>query len=87
MPKKTPQSPAEQLPVPVELIERRIYLIRGQKVMLSPDLSDIKHPSLHAKKYNEKDDIWQARITRDWRFYFTVVRDTYIIIDVMAHPK
>jgi hypothetical protein len=24
----------EQLPVPVELIERRIYIIRGHKVML-----------------------------------------------------
>lgn len=28
-----------QLPVPIELIERRIYLIRGQKVMLDADLA------------------------------------------------
>jgi len=28
-------------PVPVELVERRIYSIRGQKVMLSPDLADL----------------------------------------------
>jgi hypothetical protein len=34
-------SPAEQLPVPVELIERRIYLIRGQKVMLDSDLAEL----------------------------------------------
>ena len=27
------------LPVPVEVIERRIYFIRGHKVMLSPDLA------------------------------------------------
>jgi hypothetical protein len=39
MPEKLP-SPASQLPVPVELVERRIYLIRGQKVMLSPDLAE-----------------------------------------------
>jgi hypothetical protein len=29
------------LPVPVELIERRIYLIRSQKVMLDADLADL----------------------------------------------
>ncbi len=30
-----------QLPVPVQLIERRIYLIRGQKVMLDSDLAEL----------------------------------------------
>src|SRR5881392_1933655 len=29
------------LPVPIQLIERRIYLIRGQKVMLDRDLADL----------------------------------------------
>jgi hypothetical protein len=33
--------PSGQLLTPVEPIERRIYLIRGQKVMLSPDLADL----------------------------------------------
>ena len=37
---KTPAI-STQLPVPVELIERRIYLIRGQKVMLDADLADL----------------------------------------------
>ncbi len=41
MAKKQPGSPAENLPVPVELIERRIYLIRGQKVMLDSDLAEL----------------------------------------------
>jgi hypothetical protein len=40
MPKKT-SPPADQLPVPVELVERRIYLIRGQKVMLDADLAEL----------------------------------------------
>ena len=40
MPKKI-SSPAGQLPVPVELVERRIYLIRGQKVMLDSDLAEL----------------------------------------------
>jgi hypothetical protein len=39
MPKKQPA--AAQLPVPVELIERRIYVIRGQKVMLDRDLAEL----------------------------------------------
>jgi hypothetical protein len=40
MPKKI-SSPAGRLPVPVELVERRIYLIRGQKVMLDSDLAEL----------------------------------------------
>src|ERR1035441_8623157 len=40
MPKKI-SSPADQLPVPVELVERRIYLIRGQKGMLDSDLAEL----------------------------------------------
>ena len=31
---------------------------------------NIHHPSLHAKKYDETNGVWQARINRDWRFYF-----------------
>jgi|GEM_PF-1902622 len=41
MPKKIPASIAERLPVRIELIERRIYLIRGQNVMLDTDLAEI----------------------------------------------
>ena len=33
-------------------------------------VSNLRHPSLRAKKYDEARDIWQARVTRDWRFYF-----------------
>ncbi len=32
-------------------------------------------PGLHSKKYDEARDIWQARVTRDWRFYFTIEGD------------
>src|ERR1700726_4030120 len=39
MPNKS-NTPAS-LPVPVELIERRIYVIRGQKVMLDADLAEL----------------------------------------------
>jgi hypothetical protein len=40
MPKKSITQVAS-LPVPLELIERRIYVIRGQKVMLDADLAEL----------------------------------------------
>jgi mRNA interferase RelE/StbE len=49
--------------------------------------NNLQHPSLHAKKFDEANDIWQARITRDWRFYFVIEDDTYLILDVIPHPK
>jgi len=50
-------------------------------------LHNLHHPSLHAKKYNENMGVWQARVTRDWRFYFAIVGDTYIIRNILPHPK
>lgn len=48
---------------------------------------NLQYPSLHAKKYDEAQNLWQARVNRDWRFYFTIAGDTYCIEDVMPHPK
>ena len=31
-------------------------------------LQNLHHPSLRAKKYSEADNLWQARVNRDWRF-------------------
>ena len=45
------------------------------------------HPSLHAKKYDEANGLWQARVNRGWRFYFLLRADTCIITDVIPHPK
>ena len=50
-------------------------------------LADRKHPSLHTKKYDEKRELWQGRITRDYRFYFLIEGDTYVIIALTRHPK
>jgi hypothetical protein len=44
-------------------------------------LDNIRHPSLRAKKYDA--DRWQARVTRDWRFYFRIEDDAYILLDIM----
>jgi plasmid maintenance system killer protein len=48
---------------------------------------NLQHPSLHAKKYDESRDRWQARVNKNWRFYFNIVGDTYIIRDIVPHPK
>jgi plasmid maintenance system killer protein len=47
----------------------------------------LHHPSLRAKKYDEAKDRWQARVNKDWRFYFVIVDDTYRILKLIAHPK
>jgi hypothetical protein len=48
---------------------------------------DTRHPSLRAKKFDEQRSIWQGRVNRSWRFYFTIDGDTYTTIDVIPHPK
>ena len=49
--------------------------------------NNLRHPSLRAKKYDEASAIWQARVNNSWRFYFTIVGDTYRILKLIPHPK
>jgi len=49
--------------------------------------ADLRHPGLHAKKYDAANDIWQARVNRSWRFYFQISGDTYYLLDIIPHPK
>jgi mRNA-degrading endonuclease RelE of RelBE toxin-antitoxin system len=49
--------------------------------------ANLQHPSLHAKKYDESRDLWQARVNKFWRFFFTITDDFYRIEDVTPHPK
>ncbi len=50
-------------------------------------LQDLHHPSLRAKKYDESKHLWQARVNRDWRFYFVIEDDAYILTSIIPHPK
>jgi mRNA interferase RelE/StbE len=50
-------------------------------------LENLHHPSLRAKKYDEARGLWQARVTDDWRFYFKIVIDTYLMEEIKRHPK
>ena len=49
--------------------------------------TNLRHPSLRTKKYDDGKDWWQGRVNDDWRFYFTIVDETYVIQDVIKHPK
>jgi plasmid maintenance system killer protein len=42
---------------------------------------------LRAKKYDERLNLWQARVNQDWRFYFPIQNDAYLIVDIIPHPK
>ncbi len=48
---------------------------------------DLRYPGLHAKKYDESRDIWQARVNGGWRFYFRIAPDSYILESIRPHPK
>lgn len=50
-------------------------------------IANLRHPSLRAKKFDASTDLWQARVNRNWRFYFTIEGDTYVIQDIIPHPK
>lgn len=75
----------EQFIAQYDFAEPRIQkAVRKQLSLLQ---NNLRHPSLRAKKYDESRDIWQARITHGWRFYFLIKGDTYRIIEMKAHPK
>ena len=50
-------------------------------------LRDLRHPSLRAKKHEDRTGLWQARINDDWRMYFTIESDTYMLRAITPHPK
>ena len=68
-PKKTANSANGQLPVPVELIQRRIYLDRGHKVMFDADLSGLYEVSTKALNQAVKRNT--GRFPKDFMFRLT----------------
>ncbi|SPF49712.1 conserved hypothetical protein [Candidatus Sulfopaludibacter sp. SbA4] len=48
---------------------------------------NLRHPSFRAKKFDESQDRWRARVNKDWRFYFKISDETYFITELMPHPK
>ena len=50
-------------------------------------IHNLHHPSLRAKKYSASDDLWQARVNKDWRFYFTIEGAIYRVQNITPHSK
>ncbi len=45
------------------------------------------HPSLRTSKIQGFENIWEGRITREYRFSFQITEDIYIIRRVGNHDK
>src|SRR5262245_16885731 len=69
MPEKA-SSPAGQFPLSVHVIERRIYIIRGQRVMLDSDLADLYQLETRSLVQAVKRNI--ERFPEDFMFQLTV---------------
>ncbi|GFP25096.1 hypothetical protein HKBW3S25_00546 [Candidatus Hakubella thermalkaliphila] len=50
-------------------------------------LENPRHPSLRLKKIKGIKDIWEGRITRDYRFTFQIDGDTYILRRIGKHDQ
>ena len=61
--------PADLLPVPLETVTRRIYLIRGQRVMLSNDLAELYQVETRALVQAVKRNM--ERFPADFTFQLT----------------
>jgi len=64
-----PSSPADILPVPTELIDRRIYIVRGRKVMLDADLAELYQVTTGNLNLAVRRNI--ARFPSDFMFQLT----------------
>jgi len=62
----TPRKALSKLPVPVQLVDRRIYMIRGQKVMLDADLAELYQ--VPTKRVNEQVQRNRGRFPKDFMF-------------------
>ena len=48
-------------------------------------LKNPRHPSLRTSKVQGFKDIWEGRITKEYRFTFQIARDIYLIRRVGKH--
>jgi hypothetical protein len=72
MTKKKPHIETKAI-VPVELIERRIYLIRGHKVMLDSELAELYQ--VPTKVFNQAGSRNTSRFPKDFMFQLTADED------------
>ncbi|MDP3794687.1 MAG: ORF6N domain-containing protein [bacterium] len=72
---RSPKRPSSSdLPIPVEGIQRRIYLIRNEKVMLDSDLAELY--GVPTRRLNEQVRRNSSRFPRDFMFQLTTEETT-----------
>ena len=54
-----------------------------KQIMHLPD--NPKHPSLHIKKMEGHESVWEARVTKGYRMTFQIDGDTYLLRRVGTH--
>ena len=84
MPDSAEETQAAELVISSEFIERRIYLIRGQKVMLDSDLAELYDVPTH--RLNEQVRRNKARFPEDFMFQLTM-EETQALISQIAISK
>jgi mRNA-degrading endonuclease RelE of RelBE toxin-antitoxin system len=50
-------------------------------------LENPRHPSLQIKKIKGHENRWEGRVTRHYRFIFSVESDTYHLLRVGTHDR
>lgn len=71
--------------LPVEIIETRIYLIRGQKVMLDRDLAKLY--CVTTKQLNQQVRRNPDRFPRDFMFQLTAAEDSGLRSQIVTSKK
>lgn len=61
------------------------HLQERVKKQLALLLENLRHPSLQAQEMGGRGNIWEARVTRDYRFTFRIDGETYRLRRVGTH--
>jgi mRNA interferase RelE/StbE len=48
-------------------------------------LSNSRHPSLRVKPIRGHTNLWEGRITKNYRFIFSIVQDTFVLLRMGPH--
>jgi hypothetical protein len=71
--------------LPVQIIERKIYLVRGQKVMLDRDLAEMY--GVPTKQLNQQVRRNLSRFPRDFMFQLTAAEDSSLRSQIVTSKK
>lgn len=50
-------------------------------------LQDLRHPSIHAKKKQGAEDVWEGRVDRFYRFTFSISEDVITLRAIGPHDE